>query len=179
MIREILKMGDPRLLRVARPVADPADPALRAIIADMYETMAAASGVGLAAPQIGVDLRLMIFGFDANPRYPDMPPVPATTLINPWLEILTDEREEGWEGCLSVPGMRGMVPRATRIRYGGTLEGGGVLEREAEGFHARVFQHEYDHLDGILYPRRITDMRQFGFIDALFPDSDLAALEQE
>ena len=179
MIREILKMGDPRLLRVARPVEDIHAPSLKAIIADMYETMHAANGVGLAAPQIGVDLRLMIFGFEANPRYPDAPPVPVTTLINPWLEVLTDQTEEGWEGCLSVPGMRGMVPRATHIRYGGALEDGGVLTREARGFHARVFQHEFDHLEGVLYPQRITDMTRFGFIDALFPDSGLAVLETE
>ncbi|WP_242129160.1 peptide deformylase [Sphingobium sp. Sx8-8] len=179
MIRDILKMGDPRLLRQARPVEDVRDPALRSIIADMYETMKAANGVGLAAPQIGIDLRLMIFGFNANPRYPDEKPVPSTTLINPWMELLTDETEDGWEGCLSVPGMRGLVPRATRIRYGGTQEDGSALEREASGFHARVFQHEYDHLDGILYPRRIVDLTRFGFIDALFPDSPLAALEED
>jgi peptide deformylase len=177
MIREILKMGDPRLLRVAKPVADIGDPELKAIIADMYETMHAANGVGLAAPQIGIDLRLMIFGFNANPRYPEALPVPVTTLINPWLEVLTDDTQEDWEGCLSVPGMRGMVPRATRIRYGGTLETGEPLVREASDFHARVFQHEYDHLDGILYPRRIRDMSKFGFIDALFPESALASLE--
>lgn len=177
MIREILKMGDPRLLRVAGPVEDFGDPALAAIIADMYETMRAAKGVGLAAPQIGVDLRLMIFGFDANPRYPDEVPVPVTTLINPWLEILPGDVEDGWEGCLSVPGMRGLVPRATNIRYGGTLEDGSVVVREVCGFHARVFQHEFDHLDGVLYPQRITDMTKFGFIEALFPESALAALE--
>lgn len=177
MIREILKMGDPRLLRVARPAADIRDPALKTIIADMYESMHAANGVGLAAPQIGIDMRLMIFGFDENPRYPDELPVPVTTLINPWLEVLTEETEEGWEGCLSVPGMRGLVPRATQIRYGGTLEDGSVLTREARGFHARVFQHEYDHLDGVLYPQRIKDMTRFGFIDALFPESEVAALE--
>src|ERR1700761_4894902 len=179
MIREILKMGDPRLLRVAKPVEDIQEPALKAIIADMYETMHAANGVGLAAPQIGVDLRLMIFGFDANPRYPDAPPVPVTTLINPWLEVLTDETEEGWEGCLSVPGMRGGVPRATRSLYCGQLEGGVGLVREAQGFHARVFQHEFDHLNGVLYPQRIKDLTRFGFIEALFPDSPLAALEAE
>ena len=179
MIREILKMGDARLLRVAEPVDDIRDPDLKEIIADMYETMHAANGVGLAAPQIGVDLRLMIFGLDANPRYPDAPPVPVTTLINPWLEVLTEETEEGWEGCLSVPGMRGLVPRATHIRYGGTLEDGQTLEREAQGFHARVFQHEFDHLNGVLYPQRIRDLTKFGFIGALFPDSNLAALEAE
>jgi peptide deformylase len=179
MIRTILKMGDPRLLRIASPVEDIRDPALPGIIADMYETMRAANGVGLAAPQVGIDLRLMIFGFDRNPRYPDEAPVPLTTLINPWLEILGDETAEDWEGCLSVPGMRGLVPRATHIRYGGTLEDGTKLEREARDFHARVFQHEYDHLDGVLYPQRIRDMTRFGFIDAMFPDSPLAALESE
>jgi len=182
MIREILKMGDPRLLRMAKPIEDIRDPALKVIITDMYETMHAANGIGLAAPQIGVDLRLMIFGFDANPRYPDESPVPVTTLINPWLEVLTGETEEGWEGwegCLSVPGMRGWVPRATHIRYGGTLEDGTPLEREAKGFHARLFQHEFDHLNGVLYPQRIRDMTKFGFIEALFPDSPLASLESE
>lgn len=177
MIRDILKMGDPRLLRVARPVEDLADPGLATIIADLYETMHAAKGVGLAAPQVGIDLRLLIFGFETNARYPDEKPVPVTTLINPWLEILSDETEDGWEGCLSVPGMRGLVRRATHVRYGGTLEDGGSLEREARGFHARVFQHEFDHLNGVLYPHRIRDLIQFGFIEALFPDSDLAALE--
>jgi peptide deformylase len=179
MIREILKMGDPRLLRVAEPVENIDDPELKAIISDLYETMRAANGVGIAAPQIGIDLRLMIFGFDTNPRYPDEAPVPVTTLINPWLEVLTDETEDGWEGCLSVPGMRGMVPRAISIRYGGTLEDGSVFAREAHHFHARVFQHEFDHLNGVLYPQRIQDMTQFGFIEALFPDSALAALEAD
>jgi peptide deformylase len=179
MIREILRMGDARLQRVAKPVEDMRDPDLKALIADMYETMHAANGVGLAAPQIGIDLRLMIFGFDASPRYPDETPVPVTTLINPWLEILNEEMEDGWEGCLSVPGMRGMVPRATHVRYGGTLENGECLVTEARGFHARVFQHEYDHLDGVLYPQRIRDMTKFGFIEALFPESNLASLEAE
>lgn len=173
MIREILRMGDPRLLRVAKPVEAIGDPAVSALVADMFETMEAAGGVGLAAPQVGVDLRLMIFGFEANARYPDEPPVPLTTLINPWIETLTDEMEEGWEGCLSVPGMRGLVPRATHIRYGGTLEDGAAFEREVCGFHARVFQHEFDHLNGILYPQRIRDMTKFGFIEALFPDDPL------
>lgn len=179
MIREILRMGDPRLLRVAKPVEDIHAPALKTVVADLYETMHAANGVGLAAPQIGVDLRVMIFGFDANPRYPDEQPIPLTTLINPWLELLTDKLEEDWEGCLSVPGMRGLVPRVTQIRYGGTLDDGSDLTREAAGFHARVFQHEFDHLNGILYPQRITDMTKFGFIEALFPESELAALEAE
>lgn len=178
MIREILKMGDPRLLAIARPVEDLSDPQLHEIIADLYETMDAADGVGLAAPQVGIDLRLVIFGFEANPRYPDEKPVPVTTLINPWLEILTDETEDGWEGCLSVPGMRGLVPRATHIRYGGTFEDGSELVREARGFHARVFQHEFDHLNGVLYPHRVRDLTKFGFIEALFPESDLTALEK-
>ncbi len=177
MIREILKMGDPRLLRVARPIDNINDPGLGAIIADMFETMHAAGGVGLAAPQIGIDLRLMIFGFESSPRYPDEPPVPITTILNPWMEMLTEQTEDGWEGCLSVPGMRGMVPRVTRIAYGGLLDDGRAFEREASGFHARIFQHEFDHLNGILYPRRIRDMTRFGFIEALFPDSALAALE--
>lgn len=175
MIRDILKMGDARLLRVAQPIEDIHDPALQVIIADMYETMQSADGVGLAAPQIGVDLRLMIFGFDANPRYPDEKPVPVTTILNPWLETLTEATEEGWEGCLSVPGMRGWVPRATHIRYGGTLEDGSLLEREAHGFHARVFQHEFDHLNGIIYPQRIQDLTKFGFIEALFPEGAVSA----
>jgi len=179
VICEILKMGDPRLLRHSRPIEDIADPTLKTIIADMYDTMRTANGVGLAAAQIGIDLRLMIFGFNQNPRYPEEPPVPVTTLINPWLEVLTEEIEEGWEGCLSVPGMRGMVPRATQIRYGGTLEDGSPLVREATGFHARLFQHEFDHLNGVLYPQRITDMTKFGFIEALFPDRGLAELEAE
>jgi peptide deformylase len=178
MIREILKMGDPRLLAIARPVEDIGDPALKDIIADLYETMRAANGVGLAAPQVGIGLRLMIFGFESNPRYPDEKPVPMTTIINPWMELLTEETEDGWEGCLSVPGMRGLVPRATHIRYGGTLDDGTALEHEARGFHARVFQHEFDHLNGVLYPHRIRDLTRFGFIEALFPDSELAALER-
>ena len=177
MIREILKMGDPRLLRVAKPVEDIHAPELKGIVADMYETMHAANGVGLAAPQIGVDLRLMIFGFEANPRYPDEVAVPVTTLINPWIEVLTEDTEEGWEGCLSVPGMRGLVPRPAQIRYGGTLEDGSEIVREVAGFHARVFQHEFDHLNGVLYPQRIADMTKFGFIEAMFPDSPVAAVE--
>jgi peptide deformylase len=141
--------------------------------------MHAANGVGLAAPQIGVDLRLMIFGFDKNQRYPEELPVPVTTLINPWMEVLTDETEEGWEGCLSVPGMRGVVPRAAQIRYGCTLEDGNALVREVAGFHARVFQHEFDHLNGVLYPQRMTDMTRFGFIEALFPDGQAGEPEAQ
>lgn len=179
MIRPILKMGDPLLLRVAQPVGDVDDPALRALVVDMYETMAAANGVGLAAPQIGVELRIIVFGFDKNPRYPDECPVPMTTLINPHVDILNDETEDGWEGCLSIPGMRGAVPRPTHIRYRGIGEDGRELVREARGFHARVVQHEVDHLNGVLYPQRIADMKKFGFIEALFPDTGLASLETE
>lgn len=179
MIRPVLKMGDPRLCRVAQDVADVRDPAVMAIIADMHDTMVAADGVGLAAPQIGVDLRIMVFRFDTNPRYSDAPPVPRTTLVNPWFETLSQDSEGGWEGCLSIPGMRGWVPRATHIRYGGTQEQGTTLVREARGFHARVFQHEFDHLNGVLYPQRIVDFARFGFIDALFPDGDLSERERD
>ena len=177
MVRTILKMGDERLQRVARAVEHPDDPAVKAIIADMYETMYSFDGADLAAPQIGIDLRVLIFGFVTNARYPNERPVPVTTLINPWLETLTGEVEESWEGCLSVPGMRGLVPRAARVRYGGMLEDGSSITREASGFHARVFQHEFDHLNGFLYPQRITDMTKFGFIEALFPGDPLAAME--
>ena len=176
-VREILKMGDPRLLRVAQPVREFATPELRALIADMEDTMRAANGAGLAAPQIGVDLQLVIFGTDApNPRYPDAPVVPRTVLLNPVITPLGDEEEEGWEGCLSVPGLRGVVPRHTRIRYAGFDAEGRSIEREAEGFHARVVQHECDHLDGILYPMRVADFSRFGFTDVLFPD--VAAVEE-
>ncbi|MFV3126993.1 peptide deformylase [Niveispirillum sp. KHB5.9] len=174
MIREILKLGDIRLLRVAKPVADIHDPALKTVIADMYDTLHAANSFGLAAPQIGVDLRVLIFGIEPNKYHPDEQPVPLTALINPWLEILTEETVQAPESCLSVPGMRGLVPRHTHIRYGGTLEDGNVVEREARGFHARLFQHEYDHLDGILYPQRISDMTKFGFTEALLPGNDWA-----
>lgn len=174
MIREILKMGDPRLLEVARPVADPSGPAVKAAIADMYDTLHDARAFGLAAPQIGVDLRILIFGIAATKYHPEQAPVPVTALINPWIEILTDETDQGPESCLSVPGMRGLVPRFTRIRYGGTLEDGSALQREADGFHARLFQHEYDHLDGILYPQRITDITKFGFTEALLPRAEWA-----
>ena len=173
MIREVLRMGDPRLLRVARPVERLDTPELHALVADLFDTMAARDGAGLAAPQIGVDLRVVIFGFDRNPRYPDAEPVPETVLVNPVIEPLGDEEQHGWEGCLSVPGLRGWVPRHARIRYRGTDAHGRPVEREAQGFHARVVQHECDHLDGILYPRRIRDLSRFGFVEALFPGQDL------
>jgi peptide deformylase len=169
-IREILKMGDPRLLRVAQPVLAFDTHDLHALIDDMFETMRAAEGAGLAAPQIGVDLSVVIFGFSRNQRYPDAPPVPQTVLINPQVEALAQEQEEGWEGCLSVPGLRGVVPRFARIRYSGFDAQGRRIEREAEGFHARVVQHECDHLVGVLYPMRIRDFSRFGFTSALFPD---------
>ena len=169
MIREILRMGDPRLLRVARPVDSFATPELAELLADMRDTMADAGGVGLAAPQIGVDLRVVIFGFQRNERYPDAPAVPETVLINPRLEPLGPELEEGWEGCLSVPGLRGVVPRHRTLRYQGWSEAGEAIDRRVSGFHARVVQHECDHLDGILYPMRIVDFTRFGFTDVLFP----------
>lgn len=166
-------MGDPRLLRVAQPVREFGTPQLRALVVDMQDTMAAANGAGLAAPQIGVDLQLVIFGTDApNPRYPDAPVVPRTVLLNPVITPLSDEEEEGWEGCLSVPGLRGVVPRWRRIRYSGFDEQGRPIEREAEGFHARVVQHECDHLVGKLYPMRVRDFSRFGFTEVLFPGLD-------
>lgn len=174
-VHEILKMGDARLLRVARPVTEFGTPALRELVADMFETMRAAQGAGLAAPQIGVDLRLVIFGYERITRYPDAPPVPPTVLLNPVIEVLGSEVEEGWEGCLSVPGLRGVVPRAARIRYRGFDIEGQPIEREAEGFHARVVQHECDHLDGVLYPMRVKDFSRFGFTSVLFPELDPAA----
>lgn len=172
MIHPILKMGDPRLLRVAAPVADFGTSELEQLVADMFETMIAAHGVGLAAPQIGVDLQLVIFGFEHNERYPDAPAVPLTVLCNPVITPLSDDMEEGWEGCLSVPGMRGVVPRYSRIRYSGFDPHGAPIEREAEGFHARVVQHECDHLIGRLYPSRIRDFARFGFTEVLFPGMD-------
>jgi peptide deformylase len=172
-VREILKMGDPRLLRTAQHVREFGTPALAALIADMEETMKAANGAGLAAPQIGVDLQLVIFGTDApNPRYPDAPPVPRTVLINPVITPLSGEEEEGWEGCLSVPGLRAAVPRWRRIRYTGFDAQGTPIEREAEGFHARVVQHEVDHVFGKLYPMRVRDFTKFGFTEVLFPELD-------
>ena len=173
MIRPILRMGDPRLLQVSQPVTAFNTPALDALVADMFETMHAADGAGLAAPQIGVLLRVVIFGFEKLERYPDAPEVPPTVLINPVIEPLTTDTEEGWEGCLSVPGLRGMVPRVARLRYSGFDARGNAFSREVEGFHARVVQHECDHLDGILYPMRIRDFSRFGFTEALFPGQDL------
>lgn len=173
MQRPLLRMGDPRLLCRSREVDCFDTPELHALLADMTETMRATNGVGLAAPQIGVDWRVVIFGFDSNPRYPDAAPVPHTVLINPVLTPLTETLEEGWEGCLSVPGLRGSVPRVTRLRYRGYDAKGQLIERVAEGFHARVVQHECDHLDGILYPMRIRDMSKFGFNDVLFPGQSL------
>lgn len=173
MIREVLRMGDPRLLRVAQPVAAFGTPELRELIADLFDTMRALDGAGLAAPQIGVDLRVVIFGFTASPRYPDAEAVPETILINPVLTPLSDEMEEGWEGCLSVPGLRGVVPRYRRLRYQGFDVQGSPIDRSVSGFHARVVQHECDHLDGILYPMRVRDFSRFGFNDVLFPGQNL------
>jgi len=163
-------MGDPRLLERAHEVERFATRDLGALLNDMRETMKAADGAGLAAPQIGVPLRVVIFGVERNPRYPDAEPVPYTELINPVLTPLGDEEEDGWEGCLSVPGFRGMVPRFKRLRYEGFDPKGNRIDREVSDFHARVVQHECDHLDGILYPQRIRDMRKFGFTDILFPE---------
>jgi peptide deformylase len=171
-IRDILKMGDPRLLRIAAPVTEFDTPDLLALIEDMFDTMRAANGAGLAAPQIGEDLQLVIFGFEHNERYPEAPPVPLTVLCNPVIEALDDERVDGWEGCLSVPGLRGVVPRFARIRYRGFDPQGRAIEREADGFHARVVQHECDHLIGRLYPTRMTDLSRFGYTSVLFPDLD-------
>jgi peptide deformylase len=171
-IREILKMGDPRLLRVAAPITEFGTPELEALIADMFETMEAARGVGLAAPQIGVDAALVIFGFAHSERYPEAPEVPRTILLNPVIEPLEADEADGWEGCLSVPGMRGMVPRHTHIRYRGQDPQGRPIDREARDFHARVVQHECDHLIGKLYPMRIRDFTRFGYTSVLFPELD-------
>ncbi|HLZ96485.1 MAG TPA: peptide deformylase [Steroidobacteraceae bacterium] len=173
-IREVLKMGDPRLLAVAEPVREFGSAELENLVADMRDTMQELNGAGLAAPQIGVGLRVVIFGMDYNPRYPEAAPVPYTVLINPQLTPLSEEMEDGWEGCLSVPGMRGIVPRFRSLRYTGMDAQGEPIDRSVNGFHARVVQHEVDHLDGILYPRRIRDLTLFGFNDALFPGQDLS-----
>jgi peptide deformylase len=171
--RDVLRMGHPVLRDKAKPVQAFGTPELLALVQDMKDTMAAKSGAGLAAPQIGVGERVVIFGVDHNPRYPDAEEVPFTVLVNPKIVLLTREVEEGWEGCLSVPGMRGLVPRYTRLRYSGFDEQGNPIEREADGFHARVVQHECDHLDGILYPQRMTDLSKLGFNEELFPGEDL------
>ena len=166
-IREVLKMGHPLLREVAAPVTQFGTDALHALIADMDDTMRALSGAGIAAPQIGVGLRIVIFEVTSNPRYPHVQPVPYTVLINPVLTPVGDAMDDGWEGCLSVPGLRGLVPRFRRLRYQGCNASGAPVDREVEGFQARVVQHEVDHLDGILYPQRIRDLRNLGFEDAL------------
>jgi len=168
-IRSVLRMGDPRLLEVAAPVAAFGTPELHALLQDMRDTMAELSGAGLAAPQIGVRLQVVIFGVASNPRYPDAEQVPDTVMINPVLTPLGDEMDEGWEGCLSIPGLRGLVPRYKQIRYQGFDQFGKQIDRTVDGFHARVVQHECDHLQGVLYPMRIRDLRQFGFAEVLFP----------
>lgn len=172
-VRSVLRMGDSRLLRRAEEVSSFNSPELNAVLQDMRDTMQSLDGVGLAAPQIGLNKRIVIFGVERNPRYPDAEIVPGTVLINPVITPLSDEKEEGWEGCLSVPGMRGLVPRYTQIRYQGRDEFGGLIDRTVSGFHARVVQHECDHLDGVLYPMRILDMRNFGFSSELFPNADV------
>jgi peptide deformylase len=169
-VKPVLRMGDPRLLERSREVEHFDTPELHALLADMHETMEALSGAGLAAPQIGVLLRVVVFGIARNPRYPNAEPVPYTVLINPVITQASEETEEGWEGCLSVPGMRGLVPRFVHLRYQGFDQYGHRVDRTVSGFHARVVQHECDHLDGVLYPMRIRDMRNFGFHDVLFPD---------
>jgi peptide deformylase len=174
MIREVLRMGDPRLLRVSQPIKNFNTPELDRLIADMLDTMRHLDGVGLAAPQIGVDLRLVIFGFEDSARYPNAPAIPFTVLINPVLEPLSAEEESGWEGCLSVPGLRGWVPRYTQLRYTGFDQFGNSIDRTVDDFHARVVQHECDHLDGILYPMRVRDFTRFGFTEELFPDGSVA-----
>ena len=172
-VREILKMGDPRLLRVAKPVEAFDTDDIHLLVSDLFDTMKAASGAGIAAPQIGVDLQVVIFGTDApNARYPDAPPVPRTVLLNPVIAPVGDEEEEGWEGCLSVPGLRGLVPRWRRVHYTGFDAYGDPIDRTVDGFHARVVQHECDHLRGKLYPMRVRDFTKFGFTDVLFPGLD-------
>ena len=172
-VKRVLRMGDPLLLEVARPVTAFDTPELQDLIADMQDTMDAMSGAGIAAPQIGVSLRVVIFGVDKNPRYPDAEQVPYTVLINPTLTPIGEAMEDGWEGCLSVPGMRGEVPRYSRLHYKGFDQFGNTIDRMVSGFHARVVQHECDHLDGILYPMRIEDLTKFGFTDVLFPNQDI------
>jgi peptide deformylase len=173
-IKTVLKMGDPLLLQVAQPVERFQTAELEALLADLHDTMISLDGAGIAAPQIGVSSQVVIFGFEHSARYPNAEPVPYTVLINPTLYPVGEEIEEGWEGCLSVPGMRGVVPRHARLRYTGFDAAGAPIDRTVSGFHARVVQHECDHLQGILYPMRIRDMRRFGFVDTLFPDQQIA-----
>ena len=170
-VRPVLRMGDPVLRKVAAPVERCGTPELRALVTDMEDTMRALNGAGIAAPQIGVSQRVVIFEVKANPRYPQAEPVPYTVLVNPHVELLGGELEDGWEGCLSVPGLRGLVPRHRRVRYRGLDLEGQVIDRTVEGVHARVVQHEVDHLDGVLYPQRMRDLRSLGFEDVLFPDA--------
>jgi len=172
-VKAVLRMGDPRLLEVSRSVERFDTAELRELLIDMQDTMHALNGAGLAAPQIGVPLRVVIFGMQSNPRYPDAEPVPFTVLVNPVLETLGDDLEEGWEGCLSVPGMRGLVPRYKRLRYRGFDASGHAIDRTVDDFHARVVQHECDHLDGVLFPMRVRDLRDFGFTEELFPGENL------
>ena len=172
-VRDVLRMGHPVLRERAKPVEQFGTPELRALLQDMQDTMAHKNGAGLAAPQIGVSQRVVIFGVDHNPRYPDAEAVPFTVLVNPKITMLTRDVEEDWEGCLSVPGMRGIVPRYTKLRYSGFDIEGNPIERVADGFHARVVQHECDHLDGILYPQRMTDLSRFGFIEEMFPGEEI------
>lgn len=176
-VREILRMGDPRLLRQAERVAEFGSEELQTLVADMFDTMRAVNGAGLAAPQIGVNLQVVIFGFRQNSRYPDAPPVPETVLINPVMTPLSEDMEEDWEGCLSVPGLRGVVPRWSRLHYEGFDQYGNQISRDVDGFHARVVQHECDHLAGILYPTRIKDFSRFGFTDVLFPELNSAVAD--
>lgn len=175
-IKQVLYMGNPGLLEASRPIEQFDTPELHALVVDLIDTMRAEEGAGLAAPQIGIDLRVVIFGFDINPRYPDAEAVPLTVLINPTITPLAEQQEDGWEGCLSVPGLRGLVPRYTRIKYAGFDQYGNPVECEASDFHARVVQHECDHLDGILYPQRMRDMTQFGFIEALEASGQLTRM---
>ena len=173
-IKPVLRMGNPLLLQRAEEIAQFDTPELHALIQDMQDTMAHMNGAGSAAPQIGVSQRVVIFGVGHNPRYPDAEQVPYTVLVNPVLRPIGDSKEEGWEGCLSVPGMRGIVSRYSRLHYSGFDQYGNPIDRLVSGFHARVVQHECDHLDGILYPMRIDDLRKFGYTDVLFPDADIA-----
>ena len=177
MIRDVLRMGDPRLLQRSRPVAQFGTSELAALVDDLRDTMAAQNGAGLAAPQIGAPIQVVIFGVERNPRYPDAEPVPYTELVNPVLTPLSREQDEDWEGCLSVPGLRGLVPRLRHLRYEGFDPSGQPIRREVTGFHARVVQHECDHLLGILYPMRMRDLSRFGYTDVLFPDGAVAADE--